>query len=234
MRGGRRSRKRPHSAPGTSCFRARAHRSRAGTARSRDCIDWLPRLAEMGFDVLYLAADSSDRHDVSQGKEQRDQRRAGRCRLSVGHWLERRGSQGDLIRSWAPWPTCSNWSPRPREHGIDVALDIAFQCSPDHPYVKEHPAVVSPAAGRHDPVRRKPAQEVSGHLSVRFREPRLAGAVAGIDRRGAVLVRPGHPHFSRRQSAHQAVCVLGVSDRARSRRNIPRRSFSPRRSPGPR
>jgi starch synthase (maltosyl-transferring) len=26
-----------------------------------------------------------------------------------------------------------------REKGIDVALDIAFQCSPDHPYVKEHP-----------------------------------------------------------------------------------------------
>lgn len=25
------------------------------------------------------------------------------------------------------------------EHGIEVALDIAFQCSPDHPYVKEHP-----------------------------------------------------------------------------------------------
>jgi starch synthase (maltosyl-transferring) len=25
------------------------------------------------------------------------------------------------------------------EYNIDVALDIAFQCSPDHPYVKEHP-----------------------------------------------------------------------------------------------
>ncbi|MFW5733778.1 MAG: alpha-1,4-glucan--maltose-1-phosphate maltosyltransferase, partial [Oceanidesulfovibrio sp.] len=25
------------------------------------------------------------------------------------------------------------------EHGIDIAIDIAFQCSPDHPYVKEHP-----------------------------------------------------------------------------------------------
>ena len=23
--------------------------------------------------------------------------------------------------------------------GIDIALDIAFQCAPDHPYVKEHP-----------------------------------------------------------------------------------------------
>ncbi len=26
-----------------------------------------------------------------------------------------------------------------RRNGIDVALDIAFQCSPDHPYVREHP-----------------------------------------------------------------------------------------------
>ena len=25
------------------------------------------------------------------------------------------------------------------EYGIEVAMDIAFQCSPDHPYVKEHP-----------------------------------------------------------------------------------------------
>ncbi|MDA1095832.1 MAG: alpha-1,4-glucan--maltose-1-phosphate maltosyltransferase, partial [Chloroflexi bacterium] len=25
------------------------------------------------------------------------------------------------------------------EHGLEVALDIAFQCSPDHPYVSEHP-----------------------------------------------------------------------------------------------
>jgi starch synthase (maltosyl-transferring) len=28
---------------------------------------------------------------------------------------------------------------RAKEHGIDVALDIAFQCAPDHPYVEEHP-----------------------------------------------------------------------------------------------
>ncbi len=27
-----------------------------------------------------------------------------------------------------------------KEHGIDVALDIAFQCAPDHPYVAEHPS----------------------------------------------------------------------------------------------
>src|SRR5690606_33925301 len=28
---------------------------------------------------------------------------------------------------------------RAGEHGIRIALDIAFQCAPDHPYVKEHP-----------------------------------------------------------------------------------------------
>ena len=27
-----------------------------------------------------------------------------------------------------------------REHGMEIALDLAFQCSPDHPYVKEHPS----------------------------------------------------------------------------------------------
>jgi starch synthase (maltosyl-transferring) len=26
-----------------------------------------------------------------------------------------------------------------KEHNLEVALDIAFQCSPDHPYIKEHP-----------------------------------------------------------------------------------------------
>ena len=28
---------------------------------------------------------------------------------------------------------------RARQYDIEIALDIAFQCSPDHPYVKEHP-----------------------------------------------------------------------------------------------
>ncbi|MDR3638939.1 MAG: alpha-1,4-glucan--maltose-1-phosphate maltosyltransferase [Isosphaeraceae bacterium] len=26
-----------------------------------------------------------------------------------------------------------------KRHGLEIALDIAFQCSPDHPYVREHP-----------------------------------------------------------------------------------------------
>ena len=26
-----------------------------------------------------------------------------------------------------------------KDYGIEIALDLAFQCSPDHPYVAEHP-----------------------------------------------------------------------------------------------
>ena len=31
------------------------------------------------------------------------------------------------------------WSRRRARSGIEIALDIAFQCAPDHPYVTDHP-----------------------------------------------------------------------------------------------
>ena len=31
------------------------------------------------------------------------------------------------------------WSRKSNEYGIEVALDLAFQCSPDHPYVTQYP-----------------------------------------------------------------------------------------------
>ena len=43
------------------------------------------------------------------------------------------------IPNWAPWTIFETSSRRPASHGLDVAMDLAFQCSPDHPYVREHP-----------------------------------------------------------------------------------------------
>ena len=65
-----------------------------------------------------------------------------------------------------------------RRHGLEIALDIAFQASPDHPYVREHPEWFRHRPGRHDQVRREPAEEVPGHLPDQLRVGRLAGAVA--------------------------------------------------------
>ena len=59
---------------------------------------------------------------------------------------------------------------RAAEHGIEIALDIAFQCAPDHPWVTRASGVVPQARRRHHPVRREPAQEVPGHLPVRLRD----------------------------------------------------------------
>src|SRR3989475_1692800 len=62
------------------------------------------------------------------------------------------------IRAYCPWAIGSNagghkavhpelgtledfrwFLHRAREHGLEIALDLAFQCSPDHPYVHAHP-----------------------------------------------------------------------------------------------
>ena len=66
-----------------------------------------------------------------------------------------------------------------REHGMDVALDLALNSSPDHPWLKRAPGVVPAAPRRHAQVRREPAQALPGHLQLQLGHARLARAVAG-------------------------------------------------------
>ena len=73
--------------------------------------------------------------------------------------------------------------------------------------------MVSAAARRQHPVRREPAEEIRGHLSLRLRDERLAGALAGAKERLRLLGAAGRPHLPRRQPAHQAVPLLGVGHR---------------------
>jgi starch synthase (maltosyl-transferring) len=107
-------------------------------ATFQDCIKRLPYVAGMGFDVLYL----TPIHPIGR------KNRKGRNNNPV--------STADDIGS--PWAIGSaeggHKSIHPqlgtledfrqlvsaaREFGLEVALDIAFQCTPDHPYVTEHP-----------------------------------------------------------------------------------------------
>ena len=79
--------------------------------------------------------------------------------------------------SWARWTTSPPLVREAKKNGIEIALDIAFQCSPDHPYVQAAPGVVPLAARRHGAVRREPAEEIPGHLPVRVRDRGMAGAL---------------------------------------------------------
>jgi starch synthase (maltosyl-transferring) len=98
----------------------------------------LPYVAAMGFDVLYLPPI----HPIGRAF-----RKGPNNTLTPG--------PGDPGSPWAiGGPEGGHKAVHPelgtladfdhlvkaaREHGIEIALDIAFQCSPDHPYVKEHP-----------------------------------------------------------------------------------------------
>ena len=85
------------------------------------------------------AADPPDRPQLPQGPQQLDRRRAGRPGQPLGHRSGGGRAQGDSSRSWARSTTSGTWWSAAAQYGIELALDIAFQCAPDHPYVNEHP-----------------------------------------------------------------------------------------------
>ena len=104
----------------------------------KECKRLLPLIARMGFDVVYLPPI----HPIGSTK------RKGRNNALVAGpddpgscWAI--GSKDGGHKAIHPeLGTIKDFEAFVREaekHGISVALDIAFQCSPDHPYVKEHP-----------------------------------------------------------------------------------------------
>ena len=178
------------------------------------------------------AADPPDRQDASARAQQHARRGARRPGQPLGASAPpRAGTRRSIPSSARSKTSTASWRAA-RGHGIEIALDIAFQCSPDHPYVREHPEWFRAPPRRHHQVRREPAQEVPGHLSLRFRVRRLARPVGGAQERRPVLDRPRRQDLPRRQPAHQAVPLLGVADRARCRARIPTPSSCPRPSPG--
>ena len=117
-------------------------------------------------------------------------------------------------------------------HGLEIALDIAFQASPDHPYVREHPEWFRQRPDGTIKYAENPPKKYQDIYPINFESSRLAGAVAGAEARLRVLDCARRAHLPRRQSAHQAVPVLAVGARRASRASTRRPFFYPRRSPG--
>jgi hypothetical protein len=93
---------------------------------------------------------------------------------------------------------------------LEVALDIAFQCSPDHPWVREHPEWF-----RHRPdgtikYAENPPKKYQDIYPIDFESRRLEGAVAGAEATCSSSGSSTASDLPRRQPAHQAVRVLGV------------------------
>ncbi len=104
----------------------------------QDCLNRIPEIAGMGFNVLYFPPI----HPIGK--------------------THRKGKNNAIIANaddpGSPWAIGSEIGghtaihpelgsltdfrevvKKAEEYGMEIALDIAFQCSPDHPYIKEHP-----------------------------------------------------------------------------------------------
>ena len=111
-------------------------RGRHGTLA--DCLAWLPAVAEMGFDILYLPPIHPIGRTLRKGKNGT----ADAGPDDVGSPWAIGGREGGHTSIHPQLGTMDDFRQLIAEAarlGIEVALDLAFQCAPDHPYVTEHP-----------------------------------------------------------------------------------------------
>jgi starch synthase (maltosyl-transferring) len=104
----------------------------------KDCEARLPYIAKMGFDVLYLPPVHPIGRTNRKGKNNRPVTEAG----DVGSpWAigAAEGGHKAVHPDLGSLEDFRHFVDRAKEYGLDIALDIAYQGSPDHPYVKEHP-----------------------------------------------------------------------------------------------
>lgn len=103
-----------------------------------DCIRRLPYIAGMGFDVLYLPPIHPIGHTHRKGKNNAATAAPG----DPGSPWAIGAASGGHTAVHPDLGTLEDFDrlvEQARRHGIEVAMDLAFQCSADHPYVREHP-----------------------------------------------------------------------------------------------
>ena len=105
----------------------------------RDTIARLPEVAQMGFDVLYLPPI----HPIGRERRKGPNNVLATVAADVGSpWAigAAEGGHKDVHPQLGTLDDFRALVAAAGAHGLELALDIAFQCAPDHPYVREHPA----------------------------------------------------------------------------------------------
>jgi starch synthase (maltosyl-transferring) len=98
----------------------------------------LPYVAGMGFDVLYLPPIHPIGHTRRKGRNNAVTAGPDEPGSPWGIGAEEGGHKA-VHPDLGTLDDFHRLLGRARDLGIEVALDIAFQCSADHPYLKEHP-----------------------------------------------------------------------------------------------
>jgi starch synthase (maltosyl-transferring) len=103
-----------------------------------DCIRLLPRISAMGFDVLYFPPIHPIGKVNRKGKNNNVKSKPGEpgSPWAIG---SDEGGHKAILPALGTMEDFKKLVGEAKKLDIDIAMDIAFQCAPDHPYVKEHP-----------------------------------------------------------------------------------------------
>jgi starch synthase (maltosyl-transferring) len=103
-----------------------------------DCERLLPEIARMGFDILYLPPI----HPISTTNRKGKNNNPVADPDDVGSpWAigAEEGGHTAIHPQLGTFADFARLVQKAKEYDMEIALDLALQCTPDHPYVKEHP-----------------------------------------------------------------------------------------------
>jgi starch synthase (maltosyl-transferring) len=115
---------------------AGADPSRSSTFREAE--SQLPSIAAMGFDVLYLPPI----HPIgTTSRKGRNNALRASPEDPGSPWAigSSAGGHDSIDPDLGTLQDFQRFHERAKQHGLEIALDLALQCSPDHPWVREHP-----------------------------------------------------------------------------------------------
>ncbi|MEO6964265.1 MAG: alpha-1,4-glucan--maltose-1-phosphate maltosyltransferase, partial [Acidobacteriaceae bacterium] len=105
----------------------------------KDCEAWLPYVASMNFDILYLPPIHPVGRSFRKGKNNTETAEPN----DVGSpWAigSEDGGHKAIHHKLGTLEDFQSLRAKAKELGLEIALDLAYQCSPEHPYVREHPS----------------------------------------------------------------------------------------------
>ncbi len=117
-------------------WRSQGHNPTRG-ATVDECIARLPYIQTMGFDVVYLVPIHPIGHTNRKGRNNALVAGPGDPGSPYAIGSEA-GGHTAVNPEWGTLADFQRFVAAARDHGLEVALDFAIQCSPDHPWIREH------------------------------------------------------------------------------------------------
>ena len=114
------------------------------SATWKDCEKQLDYIADLGFDTVYLVPihpiGVTNRKGANNALHAKTDKKGNPlepgCPYAVGN---KNGGHYDVDPELGTMKDFEHFAKAARNKGLRLALDIALNCSPDHPYVKSHP-----------------------------------------------------------------------------------------------